>query len=211
MSTVRRKTSSYDDGDHCKKAIYVFVYLAGHCVPGCVPDPAALAEKVHDRNGRMYHGHRLYAGGLRNLSSAAALPEHLGGKQPVLGPAVDVHELRLYQFYMDLALGLKRGASARMVAPDSGLVVLLSAITQTFAGEAVPIVIERTTGAYHGYMAVILFVGYLGLILYNMYQTDRAKRIRIPWLLAIGILVQSGWEAGLLIGGIRSAGFSDIG
>ena len=84
-------------------------------------------------------------------------------------------------------------------------------ITQTFAGEAVPIVIERTTGAYHGYMAVILFVGYLGLILYNMYQTDRAKRIRIPWLLAIGILVQFGWKAGLLIGGIRSAGFSDIG
>ena len=42
-------------------------------------------------------------------------------------------------------------------------------ITQTFAGEAVPIVIERTTRAYHGYMAVILFVGYLGLILYNMY------------------------------------------
>ncbi len=84
-------------------------------------------------------------------------------------------------------------------------------ITQTFAGEAVPIIIERTTGAYHGYMAVILFVGYLGLILYNMYQTDRARRIRIPWLLAIGILVQFGWEAGLLIGGIRSAGFSDIG
>ena len=84
-------------------------------------------------------------------------------------------------------------------------------ITQTFAGEAVPIAIERTTGAYHGYMAVILFVGYLGLILYNMCQIDRAKPIRIPWLLAIGILVQFGWEAGLLIGGIRSAGFSDIG
>ena len=154
MSTARRKINSYDDGDHCKKAIYVFVYLAGHCVPGCVPDPAALVEKVHDRNGRMHHGYRLYAGGLRNLSSAAALPEHLGGKQ---------------------------------------------------------LVIERTTRAYHGYMAVILFVGYLGLVLYNMYQTDRAKRIRIPWLLAIGILVQFGWEAGLLIGGIRSAGFSDIG
>lgn len=84
-------------------------------------------------------------------------------------------------------------------------------ITQIFAGEAVPIVIERTTGVYHGYMAVILFVGYLGLILYNMYQKDRVRRIRIPWLLAIGILVQFGWETGLLIGGIRSAGFSDIG
>ena len=106
MSTARRKINSYDDGDHCKKT-YVFVYLAGHCVPGCVPDPAALVEKVHDRNGRMHHGYRLYAGGLRNLLSAAALPEHLGGKQLVLGIAVDVHELRLYQLYMDLALGIQ--------------------------------------------------------------------------------------------------------
>ena len=29
--------------------------------------------------------------------------------------------------------------------------------------------------------------------------------MNIPWLLAIGVLVQFGWEAGLLIGGIRSA------
>ena len=32
--------------------------------------------------------------------------------------------------------------------------------------------------------------------------------MNIPWLLAIGVLVQFGWELGLLIGGIRSAGFS---
>ena len=31
------------------------------------------------------------------------------------------------------------------------------------------------------------------------------------WLLAIGILVQLGWEAGLLLGGIRSAGFETLG
>ena len=81
-------------------------------------------------------------------------------------------------------------------------------ITQTFAGDAAPIVIERTTGSYHGYMAVILFVGYLGVIIYNLAQKDRLRRINIPWILAIGILVQFGWEAGLLIGGIRSAGFA---
>ena len=84
-------------------------------------------------------------------------------------------------------------------------------ITQTFAGDAAPIVIERTTGSYHGYMAVILFVGYLGVILYNLAQKDRLRRINIPWILAIGVLVQFGWEAGLLIGGIRSAGFASIG
>mgnify|MGYP006066769199 CR=1 FL=1 len=81
-------------------------------------------------------------------------------------------------------------------------------LTQTFAGDQPPIVIQRTTGSYHGWMAAILFVGYLGLVIYNLWQKNRAQRIQIPWLLAIGILVQFGWEAGLLLGGVRSAGFS---
>lgn len=84
-------------------------------------------------------------------------------------------------------------------------------ITQTFAGNASPIIIQRTTGAYHGYMAAILFVGYLGLIIYNLLQKNKSKRINILWLLAIGILVQFGWETGLLLGGIRSAGFATTG
>ena len=81
-------------------------------------------------------------------------------------------------------------------------------LTQTFAGDQPPIVIQRTTGSYHGWMAAILFAGYLGLVVYNLWQKDRSKRVQIPWLLAIGILVQFGWEAGLLLGGVRSAGFS---
>lgn len=84
-------------------------------------------------------------------------------------------------------------------------------MTQTFAGDSTPIVIQRTTGSYHGYMAAILFIGYLGLIIYNLFQKDATKRINLPWLLAIGILVQFGWEAGLLLGGIRSAGFETVG
>lgn len=84
-------------------------------------------------------------------------------------------------------------------------------LTQTFAGDAQPIVIQRITGAYHGYMALILFIGYLGVIVYNLWQQDRDRRIDIPWLLAVGILVQFGWEAGLLLGGIRSAGLETIG
>lgn len=84
-------------------------------------------------------------------------------------------------------------------------------ITQTFAADTACIVIQRTTGAYHGYMAAILFAGYLGLIVYNLFQADQRKRVNICWLLAIGILVQFGWEAGLLLGGIRSAGFETMG
>lgn len=83
-------------------------------------------------------------------------------------------------------------------------------IVKTFAPDTKNIIIQRTTGEYHGYMAIILFVGYLALIIYNLWQKEKAKRINIPWLLAIGILVQFGWEAGLLIGGIRSAGFLTI-
>ena len=72
-----------------------------------------------------------------------------------------------------------------------------------------PITIQRTTGAYHGWMAVILLVGYLALIVWNLAHDgpeQRTHRVNIPWLLAIGVLVQFGWELGLLIGGIRSAG-----
>lgn len=69
------------------------------------------------------------------------------------------------------------------------------------------ITIQRTTGAYHQSMALILFIGYLIAIIWNL-KEKKEYRIPIPWLLAIGILVQAGWEASLLIGGIRSAGLS---
>ncbi len=78
-------------------------------------------------------------------------------------------------------------------------------ITKTFGTGENMITIQRTTGSYHGYMAIILFVGYLLLILWNISRKKKEERINIPWLLIIGILVQFGWEAGLFLGGIRSA------
>ena len=81
-------------------------------------------------------------------------------------------------------------------------------LTKTFGGAADPIVIQRTTGSYHGYMALLLFAGYLVLILWNLHHTDRQEQMPLVWLLAIGILVQFGWEAALLLGGVRSAGFA---
>ena len=83
-------------------------------------------------------------------------------------------------------------------------------IAATFSGGQTPIMIQRTTGAYHGYMALLLFAGYAGLIVYNLFQKDKEKQIRIPWLLTMGSLVQFGWEAGLLLGGVRSAGFETV-
>lgn len=81
-------------------------------------------------------------------------------------------------------------------------------IARTFGTGENPIMIQRTTGEYHGVMAIILFVGYFLILLWNLFQTGKKRRISIPWLLAIGILVQFGWEAALLLGGIRSAGFT---
>ena len=56
-------------------------------------------------------------------------------------------------------------------------------------------------------MALILFIGYLLAIIWNL-KEKKEYSIPIPWLLAIGILVQAGWEISLLIGGIRSAGLA---
>lgn len=84
-------------------------------------------------------------------------------------------------------------------------------LAETFGGCAEPIMIQRTTGAYHGYMALILFVGYLGVILWNIRHEKRAQKIPVGRILAAGVLAQFGWEAALLIGGIRSAGFESWG
>lgn len=70
--------------------------------------------------------------------------------------------------------------------------------------------IQRTTGAYHGFMAAIMAVSYFALIVYNLLQKDRDKRFHIAWLFALGVLVQLGWETGLLIGGIRSTDFAPL-
>lgn len=83
-------------------------------------------------------------------------------------------------------------------------------LAETFGSSSPVIKIQRTTGAYHGYMALILLAGYFAAIVYNLMQSDRAKRFRILWLLLIGVSVQLGWEASLLIGGIRSTGIESF-
>ena len=83
-------------------------------------------------------------------------------------------------------------------------------LARLFSGSALPIIIERTTGKYHGAMLAVLIAGYAAIIIYNLMQKNSTKRVNILWLLAIGILVQFGWESALLAGGIRSAGLEGI-
>lgn len=80
----------------------------------------------------------------------------------------------------------------------------------TFGQNLSPIKIQRTTGAYHGYMALILAAGYMTAIGINLFRRNREERFPLLWMLAIGILVQFAWEFSLLIGGIRSAEFASF-
>lgn len=71
--------------------------------------------------------------------------------------------------------------------------------------------ISRTTGSYHGVMGIFLLVGYFGLIIYNLFNKDKESNAPILKLFLIGFIVQFGWELGLLLGGIRSTTYSNLG
>lgn len=83
-------------------------------------------------------------------------------------------------------------------------------LAQTFGQNMPVIVIRRTTGSYHGYMALILALSYFSAIVWNLRQKDEEKRFPLLWMLAIGILVQFAWECALLLGGIRSTEISSV-
>lgn len=84
-------------------------------------------------------------------------------------------------------------------------------INSMFDANAVKIHISRTTGEYHGAMAILLLVGYFGLIVYNLLIKDKKYKAPILKLFLIGFIVQFGWELGLLLGGIRSTSMDNLG
>ena len=78
----------------------------------------------------------------------------------------------------------------------------IALLSQNFGRDAALLTTARGTDTYHGVMALILFIGYLIIILKNL-TVKKDDRIPITRLLAIGIGVQFSWEAVLLISGIR--------
>lgn len=95
----------------------------------------------------------------------------------------------------------------------SSLIVIgwfsIAMIAQTFGGTFATVQIQRGTGGYHGFMALMLFVGYGYAIVRNL-SSPKTKRIPIEKLLFVGILVQFSWEAVLLISGIRPQGIQPL-
>ena len=80
-------------------------------------------------------------------------------------------------------------------------------LAQNFGSSWPLISISRTTTSYHGVMALIMIVGYLILIVENIFYK---KKINIPYILFIGITVQLGWETALLVTGIRQSGLETL-
>lgn len=78
-------------------------------------------------------------------------------------------------------------------------------VSQSYGGGFGEIAIRRGVGSYHGGMALVLAVGYIGLALRNL-RAGPGERVDLLRLLAIGIGVQFSWEAVLLLTGIRPAG-----
>jgi hypothetical protein len=77
-------------------------------------------------------------------------------------------------------------------------------ISQNLGANTGVITISRTTRSYHWIMAIFLVVGYLYLIIHNLFVKEKKKAYPILWILAIGVLVQFAWEAVLAITGIRN-------
>ena len=83
-------------------------------------------------------------------------------------------------------------------------------LSRNFGAGFGEIAISRGSDSYHGVMALLLFVGYAILCLHNRRAQDPSRKIPIPWILAIGILVQFAWEAVLLVTGIRAQGLGPL-
>ncbi len=83
-------------------------------------------------------------------------------------------------------------------------------LSQNFGAGFQQISIVRGTSAYHGVMALLLFAGYGILCVQNIREPDKNKRAPLLWILAIGILVQFGWEFVLAVTGIRNQSLSTI-
>jgi hypothetical protein len=88
--------------------------------------------------------------------------------------------------------------------------IWVALMSQVLGYDDTPISIMRGTSDYHGIFALLLFLGYGGLAVYNLRQSDTRKRAPLLWILAIGILVQFSWEAVLAISGIRNLSWATL-
>lgn len=108
-------------------------------------------------------------------------------------------------------MDIQRQEPEGMVSSYPALVVLLSTAGSDLRGKHGA---NRDT-TYHGSISWLYGVDTIhwvsGPIIWNLHHEERLEKFPMGWILAIGILVQFGWEAALLLGGIRSAGIESWG
>ena len=82
---------------------------------------------------------------------------------------------------------------------------LISGFIDNISGMDIHFTTTRTTGKYHGAMALIMLIGYLILIVYNLTRKEKEEKANIAKIFLIGFLSQFLWEFFLLVFNIRSS------
>lgn len=84
---------------------------------------------------------------------------------------------------------------------------LMADFINNLTPEGLAFMTTRGTGKYHGIMGLILVVGYVLGIVYNLLVKEKEKRVPLVRIFIIGFMAQFLWEAALLIFGIRSQNY----
>lgn len=82
---------------------------------------------------------------------------------------------------------------------------LVSTIFDNSIGDMIYFTTTRSTGKYHGIMALIMLVGYIVLIIYNLTRKKTEDKANIARIFLIGFMSQFLWEFFLLVFNIRSS------
>ena len=88
--------------------------------------------------------------------------------------------------------------------------LFVALFSQNLGYDDTAISIHRGTAGYHGVMALLMFVGYGLLAIYNIRQRDEQRRMPLLWILACGIIVQLSWETVLALAGIRNLSWNTL-
>lgn len=84
---------------------------------------------------------------------------------------------------------------------------LMAGFVDNLLPDSMAFMTTRGTGKYHGIMGLIMAVGYIGAIVYNLLQQNKERKVPLVRIFVIGFMAQFLWEAALLVFGIRSQNY----
>lgn len=84
---------------------------------------------------------------------------------------------------------------------------LMADFINNLAPSSLAFMTTRGTGKYHGVMGLIMVIGYVLAIVYNLLQKEKDKKVPLVRIFIIGFMAQFLWEAALLVFGVRSQNY----